>query len=185
MRTPFALLLFVSAALLCSQAKAADYSNVDAMNQCTSILKERTAAMVARDWGHLQRLAGQYLSTCKSTVDREAYSNAFVHLAIANLELKNIAGAIAASDSCIAAYYANSDCHIYRLHALIALARMSEARKAYSVAERLVEYSIEKSERGLRDTSSELERHFHIAQLENLNAQKSLLDALRRRYFSE
>ena len=74
---------------------------------------------------------------------------------------------------------------ISRLNAHIAAGRMSDAKEVHSVAERLVKHSLEKSERSLVDASSQLERHAHVARLKNPRAQKSLLDALQHRYFSE
>jgi len=179
------LLLGCVAACFVFPAPAADQSRVDAIRRCTSQLNERTAALVARDWNHLDRLARQYLASCKAAVDSEEYSNAFVHVAMASLGLGNIPAALSASDSCIATYYANSECHISKLNALIAAGRLTEAKSTFSVAERLVEHSLESTQRRLRDATDASERDLHTSQLQNLNAQRGLLDALRRRHFSQ
>jgi hypothetical protein len=185
MTTLRTLLLGCLATCFVFPARAADKSRVELTRGCTSQLTERIGALVARDWNRVDRLARQYLATCKAAVDNEGYSAAFVHVAMANLELGNIPAALSASESCIVTYYPNSECHISKLEALIAAGQLTEAKSTFSIAERLVERSLESTQHSLRDAKDASERGRQTSRLQNLNSQKRYLDALRRRYFSQ
>lgn len=158
---------------------AAQTGSEDNMEHCTNQMNERTAAFVARDWPQLERLAKRYLQDCKGVFDSENYSNAYLDIAIANIQLNNSAAALAASETCIDIFYANSGCHTQKVLALIKVKRFAEARTEFEIAERLVGYLIERNERDLREASQPVYKEFYSSKDYNLKAQKSLLDSIR------
>ncbi len=98
----------------------------DKVNRCITMMNERTAAVAAQDWSHLERLANRYLQDCKGVFDSENYSWGYLHLAIAYRQRDNAMAALEASEKCIDVFYANSGCHVEKVEALLKLGRQSE-----------------------------------------------------------
>ena len=78
-----------------------------AKSACVEQIKERTAALVARDWPQLNRLATRYIQLCRGAFDARDLSTAYEHIAIASLGMHRPKDALDAADSCIGTYYAN------------------------------------------------------------------------------
>jgi hypothetical protein len=155
----------------------------DNMEQCTTQMNERAAALVAQDWPQLERLAKRYLQDCKGVFDSENYSTAYEEIAMANLQLNNPAATLVASEKCIDIFYANSGCHVNKVQALIKLKRFAEARTEFGIAERLVGYLIESNEKDLHVASHPVYKKLYSSKDRNLRAQKSLLDRIRPHLF--
>ena len=147
--------------------------------QCVTQMGEQTAALVARDWPQLERLAKRYLQDCKGVFGSELYSDAYLHIAIANIQLDDSAAALAASETCIDIFYANSGCHVQKVLALIKLKRFAEALTESEIAEKLVDYLIKRNERDLREASQPVDKELYSSKDDNLKAQKSLLNSIR------
>lgn len=146
---------------------------------CVTQMNERAAAIAAEDWLQLDRLAKRYLQDCKGVFDSENYSNAYLDIASANIRLNNPEAALAASETCIDIFYANSGCHVRKVQALIKLKRFVEARTEFEIAERLVVYLIERNERDLREASTIGDKELYYSKDNYLKAQKSLLNSIR------
>ena len=152
---------------------------------CIIQFTERTAALVARDWGQLARLAQRYLDTCKDIFGAEDYSEAYEHIAIAHLFLGNLEKALLACDQCTNAFYPNSGCHLQRVEVYVGLKRLPDAKSALERAERLIEHNIELRQRNLIDARSASDREVAEARLRNLKSQKTHAAALRTRHIAE
>lgn len=154
-------------------------------SNCIEQMNERTAAMVAEDWSQLERSATRYLKSCKGVFGAEDYSEAYEKSAIANYNLGNFALALAASDKCISVFYANSACHVQRVQALVALARLPDGQVALDKAERLIKHAIDVGQRDLKTAQNEIDRELFQARLANFASQQNLASAIRERYFTK
>lgn len=179
-RISLIVLAFLWSAKLTNSVAVVQAGNEEKARQCVTLIKEQTAALVARDWSQLERLAKQYLQDCKEVHDSEAYSGGYEHLAIANMYLGNEVAALAMSEKCINIFYGNSGCHVEKVQALIKLKRISEARDALEIAERLVAHLIDNNERHLHETHHPIYKELYSAKLYQLRAEKSLLEQIRR-----
>ena len=156
------VLLMLMAGILASSVHAETKSNeVKKKEQCISLKKEQAAALVARDWENLERLAKDYIAKCKEVFSSQDLSGCFVDIAIANNELGKPRLALAAAEMCIEIYYGNPGCHIEKTRALIALGRKAEARKSLDISERLTRHALENAKRELESSSSEIEKNLH------------------------
>ena len=149
------------------------------MKECTSQINERTAALVVRDWTQLERLAKRFLQDCKGIIDTELYSSAYSDIAETNLQLSNPKAALAVSEKCIDLFYANSYCHLNKVRAFIKLKRFAEARTEFDIAEKLIGYLIQKTERELLEASHPVYKDLYSSKLLSLKAQRSHLDSIR------
>lgn len=147
--------------------------------ECISLIKERTAALVANDWQQLERLAKRYLQTCRGVHDSESLANAQEDLANAYFELGNRTAALSATEACIDLFYASPGCHVRRAVLLLKLGRLRDARAALAIAEKLVGHLITTTERDLQRAAHPLERELNAAKLEKLRALESRIEALR------
>lgn len=154
--------------------------------ECVSLIKERTAAIVTRDWKQLEKIAKRYIQTCKSVHDSESIANAHMDLANAYSGLGNQSSALAATEACIDLFYASPSCHVYRVEFLLKLERRQDARAALTIAEKLVGYLIPTTEKDLQRTidsdQSELNtamRTLYTAKLEQLRGLEDHIDWLR------
>lgn len=147
--------------------------------ECISLINERTAALVADDWQHLERLAKRYLQTCRSVHDPESLANAQEDLAIAYLKLGNLTAALLATESCIDLFYASAGCHVRWTELLLKLERPQEARASLAIAEKLVGYLITTTEKNLQRAAHPLERDLNAAKLEKLRALEYRISTLR------
>lgn len=160
-------------------AQGGPNDRVEWKNQCITQFKERTAALVARDWPQLERLAKRYLQDCKGAFGSEDYSIAYEHIAIANMRLNNPTAALAASAECIDTFYGNAGCHVEKVEALIYLERLAEAHTEFKIAERLVTHLIEVNERALREAYEPSEKRLYSSKDNHLRSLKEFLDSIR------
>src|SRR5436190_5626038 len=93
------------------------------IQRCTEQLQERTAAMTARDWSSLDKLAKRYVQSCHGVTDALDISTAYEDMAIANLLMNRVQNALEAANSCVTTYYANPGCHLQKARALLAFNR--------------------------------------------------------------
>jgi hypothetical protein len=146
-------------------------------NQCYTQIAEQTAALAARDWPQLERLAKRYLQDCKAAHDSETCSKAYENIATANIQLNNPIAALAASNECIYTFYGNAGCHVKKVEALIYLERLAEAQTEFKIAERLLAHLIKVNERALRKYEPS-ENGLYSIKGSYLRVQKELLDAI-------
>lgn len=157
----------------------AQTASEEKVQQCVTHMNERTAALAARDWFQLERLAKRYIQDCKGVLGSEDYSWAYYHIATANIQINNATAALAASEECIDIFYANAGCHVLKVDALIKLDRFAEARTEFEIAERLVPYLIKKNEGDLSETSDPLKKRLYSAKDDFLRSQQEVLDLIR------
>jgi len=117
--------------------------------ECISLIKERTAALAAKDWQQLEWLAKRYLQKCRGVHDSESLASAQEDLANAYFELGNLMAALSATEACIDLFYASPGCHVISAVVLLKLGRLQDVRAAHSIAERLVGHLITTTERYL------------------------------------
>ena len=157
----------------------------DAIRLCTDQMRARTAAFVARDWAQVERLAKEFVRECKNVLDAEDVGNAYEQIAIASVELDNLAAARAAEDACINILYAHAGCHVSKVGTLIKLDRLAEARTALDMAQRLIKHAVEITEEKLVDAPDQASRRVYLAKLRKLNAYQSYAERLRQEYFTK
>ena len=151
---------------------------------CVARINERTAALAARDWDELERLAEQYSKLCKGVFSASDDSTAFEHVALANYYGKgNYRKALAANDACIRTSFSNSGCHVSRLQVLVALGRTAEARASYERVERLLSHLMESNDRSLADAATPQQKELHEAVRRNLVAQMREAASLKDAHF--
>src|SRR5215510_8421740 len=80
--------------------------------RCAEQIRERTAAMVARDWPALEQHARRSVQTCHGVGDALDLSQAYQAIAIAHLAMHHAQEALEAANACITTYYANPGCHL-------------------------------------------------------------------------
>ena len=78
------------------------------------MINERTAAIVAKDWKNLKRLAENYINICGATFGSEDLSLAYEDIAMANYYSERPQLVLSASEACIMTYYGNPGCHYYK-----------------------------------------------------------------------
>ena len=109
---------------------------------CIDLMNGRTAALVAEDWDQLEVLATRTLQGCRDVLPAEAMASANFHLAKAALATGRPRDALASAEACISIFYQETDCHIERLEALLALGRYSEAKKEFQIVDRIVRFEV-------------------------------------------
>jgi tetratricopeptide (TPR) repeat protein len=153
--------------------------------RCLEQLEERTAAMTARDWLSLERLAKRYLQSCHGVTGNDAHemSLAYEQIAIANSAMHRAQDALKAADSCVIMYYANPGCHLEKALALLALNRLLEARDVLDVTERLLHSALRQNDLALRTTYTSVNHELHLALKHKYVTKLQLVEALRARFF--
>jgi hypothetical protein len=160
-------------------------SSEDVERFTTKNTVERTAALVARDWPQLEKIARNYIQVCQGGCDAASLSYAFAGIAIANLEMFRFLDALESANSCIESYYANPLCHFLKVKALIAIDRIVEAQATFRIAERLVSHSLSKTESDLRSDSDSSYRESLLAYKNEYEAIEKQLNSLRARLFRD
>lgn len=157
----FSLLLVSTAS---SAVAALDQTTIEQKNQeCVSLIKGRTAAIAARDWQQLERMAKRYIQTCKSVHDSEGIAMAHMELAYAYSHFGDYSSALSATEACINLFYASPDCHVYRVEFLLKLKRLQEARAELAISEKLVSYLIPITEKDLQKTTDSYQSEYNTA----------------------
>ena len=148
---------------------------------CVAQIDERSAALVAHDWTQLDRLAKQYIQSCRGAFDANDLSSAFEHIAWANFEMSLFLDALNAANACIETYYANPGCHYQKVQTLIALDQLITARDSLRIAEKVIEHSLSKNESDLKNAQSLSEQKLFLARKGNYEALQRAAEALRKR----
>jgi tetratricopeptide (TPR) repeat protein len=144
-------------------------------DQCISLIKQSTAALVARDWDNLERINKDRLKYCKGVENSENLSEGYANIAIANNEQERPKLALDACESCIKTYYGNPSCHLEKAKALMKLGRKKESLKTLD--------SLELNEGDLT-TQSSLDRQIYEAKKYNFESMLGFIKAFREANFS-
>lgn len=147
--------------------------------QCISLMNEQTAALAAKDWENLDRLAKSYAGQCKGVFEAEWLSAAHENIAMANNAERKFKYALVASDACTQAYYGNPGCYIQKASALMSLGKKVESGKSLNIAERLARHALEGARRDLSQARSELDKEMHTAAIFRLESYLNLIDSIR------
>ena len=180
--------LFTAATMFnCCTSVAASTHEVSERTKlaCVSQMDERTAALTARDWPQLERLAKRYIQSCRDAFDASNVSDAYEDIADAMLGMHHSKEALSAADACISNYYANPSCHVDKVLALLALKRLSAANDAFIIADRLSSHALAQNESDLANATSSSEKASFTARKHKYESQRELLDALRDKYFDK
>jgi len=94
---------------------------------CIDLIKGQLAARAAEDWEQLEQLAKRTVRSCQDVLPAEHISRAYANLAMATRKSGRPRDALGAAESGISTYYADTDCHLERIEALLALGRGVEA----------------------------------------------------------
>jgi hypothetical protein len=165
-----ALALFISSFALAGETKE---------EQCTSIISEGTAALVARDWVNLERLGNKRLATCKGVYDSRFSSGGYLDIATANNALGERKSALVAAESCISTFYRNANCHVEKSAALVKLVEKEEARKALDIAYKVTTHELKQAEQDIRGATNPLEKKLFEARKTNCESLLEYIEALR------
>lgn len=147
--------------------------------KCISLKNEETAALVAKDWGNLDRLARAYTRECKGVFEAEWLSGAHENIAIANNAQGKYKNALVASNACAKAYYGSPGCHIQKSRALIALGEKTEAVKSLDISERLARHALEIAQHDLNQAYSELDKELYTSKIYQHNSYLDFIDSMR------
>jgi hypothetical protein len=154
-------------------------SYVQRYQECTSLIKQRTAALVANDWPQLERLAKLYLQECTGVHPSESLANAQEDLAVAYDRLDNQMAVLAATERCIEIFYATPRCHVQRAWALVKLGRQQDARAAFAIADKVVSHAITTTETDLQRAGDPSRRELDAANLQKYRALAAQVDVIR------
>lgn len=147
--------------------------------QCISLKNEETAALVAKDWENLDRLARIYVGECKDVFEAQWLSGAHENIAIANNAQGKFKYALVASNACVKAYYGSPGCHIQKSRALVALGEKAEAVKSLDISERLARHALEGAQHDLNQAYSELDKELYTSRISQHESYLYLIDAMR------
>jgi hypothetical protein len=151
----------------------------DKEQECTTLLRHRAEALGEKDYTRLETMAKQFLQDCKALYSSEEYSMAYLDVAIAHMQREDFAAALDASQRCIDVFYENAFCHVYKTWALIEIKKTEEARTESDIAEKLIDYLLEKNERESGAATEQRDKEAYAVNEKNLKASKRLLEALR------
>jgi hypothetical protein len=116
--------------------------------RCITVRQSASAAMQARDWVALERFAQRIITTCQSTLAQPYYrASEYSTLAMAQVELGKATAALATSNRCLDETYAEPNCHVTKVDALILLRRTTEAKSATERAMRVTTEAMARVER--------------------------------------
>jgi hypothetical protein len=139
----------------------ADDAREALFDKCTYATEELTAALVAKDWEVVERLALRRLPICRPVHSPAEQSENFEEVAWARFHRDNFTGSLAAARDCITLFYGNPGCHLVKAYALHEMSRDVEARGALQVAERLVEHALQNAHEKLERANSQPEQSLH------------------------
>ena len=149
--------------------------------ECIDQIGERTAALSARDWLQLERLAVRDANQCKGSLSLENYSRTHEQRALANNRLGFAKKAAFIAETCISLYYTNSGCHLQRAIALLDLGRVAEAKTSLDRTARLIQHLIDVAGENLKTATEPGAKEYLAARLEELEAQADNVSAIRER----
>jgi tetratricopeptide (TPR) repeat protein len=152
---------------------------------CVSLVLDRAAAIHAKDWPQVERLAEESIRTCTNFIDTESLAGSYESVSTASLEQNNFKKALSTSEICISIYYALPECHLRKVEALIALRRFPEAKATLDKVDRLIAYVTSTKKAEMITARNVGDRKLVASKLELLDAQKSHASALRTEYFSK
>ena len=152
---------------------------------CVSMIEQRTAANIANDWSQMDRLAKQYILSCRGAFGANDLSIAFEAIASANFTMAHFSDVLKAANACIETYYANPGCHLYKVQALIALDQLFIARDSFRTAESLIKQSILKNDSDLKNARNQVDQNLFLARRRQYKALLQVADELRKSYFSD
>lgn len=148
-------------------------------DRCISLHNEKTAALVADDWENLDRLAREYIKKCKGVFDADWLSGAYENIALANNSRGKFKSALIASESCVKAYYGSPGCHIEKAKALMSIGKISEAKEALDISEKLAGHALEGAQWNFNHARSELDKELYTSYISRYESSLELINYLR------
>lgn len=165
-----------------SGAASSQSSQLDQKKKCTSLFRDRTAAMAAQDWTGMKSASERYLSFCKGIATDEENASAWESIATASREAKNPKATLAAANRCIELHYRNAGCHLYKAEALFRLGQVGDASRILDGADRMIDHLIQETSAELREIRSSEDEERLRAKLASLQAQQQLASAMKLAY---
>lgn len=155
---------------------------VPQVKACIQLTYEGVAALEADDWAQLDRIAKDYIESCHGVLDKAYIANAYGNRSKANYELGNLDEAVIYANQCIDLYYFETSCHVQKFMSLASSGKLSEAKKSFFVAERVLAHAIKRNESNLHQASSDVDRELyksidavHAANLRQIQRYRSML----------
>jgi S1-C subfamily serine protease len=120
-------MVLILTALACHSAPAqAEYST----RQCTSVLKQISAALRGDAFEHLVPLSREYLTYCRHVMDTEEYAGALTNLAMGLNGIHQYSEALAVANQCLQIKPGDFGCFGEQTFGLFSLKRLREAKAA-------------------------------------------------------
>jgi hypothetical protein len=110
------------------------------MKSCLSLIRDRTAALVGKDWDRLEALSRRQLANCSQFLQERSRDSALESIATARGGKGDYKGMLDAATRCIDVSYRNADCHVRQAEALIKLGEIQRGRQTLDRAERLIDH---------------------------------------------
>ena len=143
--------------------------------KCIDNSSERLGALVARDWGHLIRLAKRDIALCKPIYGPEEISRLLALIALGQSRTGKASDALQTTNVCIRTFYPNTSCHLERSRSLFALKQFDEARRSAEVTHRLIEHARQDAKERIEKLTDISSKDVWVSRLEQLDAEAEAL----------